>query len=127
MDRTTRGKINKKAEDLKKHSKPTGSNKHRTLYLTTEYTLLPNAHLISHVQLFVTTWTATHQAPLPMKFSLLQGIFPTQGSNLHLLCLLHWHADYLPLVPPGTLVLSRTRDIFRIDHILGNKISLDRF
>ena len=25
---------------------------------------------------------------------LLQGIFPTQGSNLCLLCLLHWQADF---------------------------------
>ena len=32
---------------------------------------------------------------------LLQGIFLTQASNLRLLCLLHWLADYLPLVPPG--------------------------
>ena len=48
-----------------------------------------------HVQLFVTLRTVTHQAPLSMGFSskhtgvgyhaLLQGIFPTQGSNLHLL------------------------------------------
>ena len=28
---------------------------------------------------------------------LLQGIFPTQGSNPCLLCLLHWQADSLPL------------------------------
>ena len=28
---------------------------------------------------------------------LLQGIFPTQGSNPHLLHLLHWQADSLPL------------------------------
>ena len=27
----------------------------------------------------------------------LQGIFPTQGSNPRLLCLLHWQADSLPL------------------------------
>ena len=33
--------------------------------------------------------------------ALLQGIFMTQGSNLHLLGLLHWQADSLPLVPPG--------------------------
>ena len=33
--------------------------------------------------------------------ALLQGIFPTQGSNLRLLCLLHWQADSLPLAPPG--------------------------
>ena len=32
------------------------------------------------------------------------GIFLTQGSNLHLLCLLHllhWQTDSLPLAPPG--------------------------
>ena len=28
---------------------------------------------------------------------LLQGVFLTQGSNPHLLCLLHWQADSLPL------------------------------
>jgi len=30
-------------------------------------------------------------------YSLLQGISPTQGSNLHLLHLLHWQADSLSL------------------------------
>ena len=33
--------------------------------------------------------------------ALLQGIFPTQGSNPHLLCLLCWQAGSFPLVPPG--------------------------
>ena len=33
---------------------------------------------------------------------LFQGIFPTQRLNLCLLHLLHWQADYLPLVPLGT-------------------------
>ena len=33
--------------------------------------------------------------------ALLQGIFPTQGSNLRLSCLLHWQVDSLPLAPPG--------------------------
>ena len=33
--------------------------------------------------------------------ALLQGIFLTQGSSLCLLCLLHWQAGSLPLVPPG--------------------------
>ena len=32
---------------------------------------------------------------------LLQGIFPTQGSNLSLLCLLPWQVGSLPLAPPG--------------------------
>ena len=31
----------------------------------------------------------------------LQGVFPTQGLNPHLLHLLHWQADSLPLVLPG--------------------------
>ena len=33
--------------------------------------------------------------------ALLQGIFPTQGLNWCLLCLLHWQAGSLPLAPPG--------------------------
>ena len=33
---------------------------------------------------------------------LLQGIFPTQGSNLCLLHLLHWQADSLPLYHLGS-------------------------
>ena len=49
---------------------------------------------LSHVWLFATLWTVAHQAPLSMEFtrqeywvsfhSFLQGIFPTQGSNLGL-------------------------------------------
>ena len=33
--------------------------------------------------------------------ALFQGIFLTQGSNPHLLCLLHCQAGSLPLAPPG--------------------------
>ena len=33
--------------------------------------------------------------------ALFQGIFPTQGLNLCLLCLLHWQAGSLPLTPSG--------------------------
>ena len=50
--------------------------------------------VFSHVQLFVTPWTVAHQALCQWDFpckntrvgchSLLQGIFPTQGSNLGL-------------------------------------------
>ena len=56
-------------------------------------------------------WTVARQAPLSMGFPskntgvgchfLLQGIFPTQGSNWHLLSLLHLQTGSLPLVPPG--------------------------
>ena len=54
---------------------------------------------LSHVQLFSTLWTVAHQAPLSMDFSrqeywtglhfMLQGLFPTQRSNPHLLHHLH--------------------------------------
>ena len=33
--------------------------------------------------------------------TLLQGIFPNQGWNPQLLCLLHWQAGSLPLALPG--------------------------
>ena len=50
-------------------------------------------------------WTIAHQAPLSMEFSRQEywsGLpFPTQGSNLRLLSLLHWQAGSLPLAPPG--------------------------
>ena len=60
----------------------------------------------SHVWLFVTLWTVIHQVPLSVGFSrqeywsgchaLFQGIFPTQGLNSHLLCLLHCKWILLP-------------------------------
>ena len=67
-----------------------------------------HAYLFSRVQFFATSWTVAHQAPLSMGFFsgknsgmgfhfLLQGIFPTQGSNLPLLCLLHCRQIFHPL------------------------------
>ena len=65
----------------------------------------------NHVQLFVTLQTIACWAPLSMGFyrqeywsglhTLLQGMFLIQGSNPHLLCLLHWQTGSLPLVPHG--------------------------
>ena len=54
---------------------------------------------------FVTPWTVTCQAPSVngifkarilewAAISFLQGTFPTQGLNPHLLYLLHWQADF---------------------------------
>ena len=64
----------------------------------------------SRVWLFVISGTIALQAPLSMGFSRQEywsevpcpppgdlpnsGIFPTQGSNWHLLCLLHWQAEF---------------------------------
>ena len=43
--------------------------------------------------------------------ALLQGIFPTQGWNPGLLCLLHWQAGSLPLVPPGKPFVVAVQEI----------------
>ena len=66
------------------------------------------AQYLSAVWLFV-LWTVVHQAPLSMGFPgkntgmgchfLLQGIFLSQGLNLHLSSLLNWQADSLLLAP----------------------------
>ena len=72
----------------------------------------------SRVWLFATQWTVGFLCTIrllcpqnaPGKntgadcLDLLQGIFPTQGLNLHLLCLLHWQTGSLPLVPLGKLI-----------------------
>ena len=66
----------------------------------------------SPVQPPATPWTLAHQPPLSMMglsrqeywsgfHSLLQGIFPTQGSNKHLLCLPQGLAGSLPLESSG--------------------------
>ena len=73
----------------------------------------------SHAWLFVTVWTVACQAPWDSPgmnigvgcLALLQGIFPTQGSNPCCLCLLHWQAGSLPLIPPGKLKEDSTRQI----------------
>ena len=63
------------------------------------------AGVLSHfscVQFFATLWTVACQAPLSMEHTgvgyqaLLQGIFPTQGLNLHLLRLMHQQVSSLP-------------------------------
>ena len=40
--------------------------------------------------------------------ALLQGLFPTQGSNLSLICLLHRQTGSLPPLPPGKPPVSHT-------------------
>ena len=42
---------------------------------------------------------------------LLQGIFPTQGSNL---CFLHWQADSLPLSHKGSPVIKAKWNLFPV-------------
>ena len=62
--------------------------------------------LISRVQFFATTWTIACQAALSVGFpkqEYCSGLSfpPNPGTEPHLLCLLHWQADPLPLCHLG--------------------------
>ena len=77
---------------------------------------------LRRVWLSVTPWTVAHQAPLSMGspgkntgegcHALLQGIFPTQGSNPGVL---HWQVDSLPLSyqwsPPWGCTANNCRNL----------------
>ena len=64
--------------------------------------------MLNYVQLFVTPWTVTCQAPLSMEFSRQEYLsalpfpFPGDLPDSGILCLLHWQADSLPLRHLGT-------------------------
>ena len=83
--------------------------------------------LFSRVRLFQTPWTiyparilcpwnSPGKNPGVSFHALLQGIFPTQGSNLCLLCLLHWQARSLPLASPGKPFKNTLRAKMYINH-----------
>ena len=65
----------------------------------------------SHVQLFANLWTITRQVSLSMGYSRQEywrrlscpppGVFPTQGLDLCLFCLLHWEMGSLSPAPTG--------------------------
>ena len=87
----------------------------------------------SHVWLFVTLRTRAHQAPLSIEFSRqeywsgfpFQGIFPTQGLNVHLLHPLHWQAESLPLRHLGRpfyLLLNCLKEFRKEVCISGRKL-----
>ena len=73
------------------------------------------AQSLSPVQFFATLWAVADRLLCPWdspgkntgmdSHSLLQGIFPTQGSNPRLLHLLHWQVETLPIAPPGMPIL----------------------
>ena len=78
-----------------------------------------HAQLLSCVQLFATSWTVVCWAPLSMGFSRQEywwglpcpfpGYHSDHGSELHLLCLLHWQVGSLLGSPPHVIpVLSKT-------------------
>ena len=86
---------------------------------------MPSACVLSHVQQRVGPHGLQRASLLcPWNFPgkntgvhccfLLQGIFLAQWSNQHLLYLLHWQMNSLPLVPPETIILCLLRKIWNL-------------
>ena len=65
-------------------------------------------HGISHARIL--EWVAISSS---------RGIFLTQGSNSHILCVLHWQAGSLPLAPPGKPDLAGL--FLKLDNSLMNR------
>ena len=82
----------------------------KTLWLCFYFLFVVLVYSLSHVWLFATHGCKAYQALLPVGFSgkhtgvdchfLLPGIFPTQGSILWFLHLLHWQEDSFTTAPP---------------------------
>ena len=72
--------------------------------------------MLCGVWFLVTLWTVASQAPLSMGFFrdkywsrlpfFLLEIFPAQGSNFCLLCLLHWQVDSFTTKPSEKPILG---------------------
>ena len=72
---------------------------------------LPGSSVCGILQARILEWVA---------HALLQGIFPTQGLNLCLLCLMVWQAGSLSLEPLGKFLVAV--DIFNIPIVLRHFI-----
>ena len=55
---------------------------------------------------------------------LLQGVFPTQGLNPRVLCVLHWQADSSSLAPPGKPSCLPTITCFQVLPKGGKRLGL---
>ena len=84
-------------------------------------TLLTCAQTLSCVRPFATLPGSSLHGDSPGKstglgcHALLQGIFPTQGLNPHLLRLLHWQVGSLPLSHLGSSFPHLFLDVWRLD------------
>ena len=91
-------------------------NKCRWMWYSFNISCMRAKSLWSCLTLWESSWTRARQAPLSMGISrqeywrgllaLLRGIWPTQGSNPHLPCLLHWQANSLPLSHLGSPIFT---------------------
>ena len=80
--------------------------------------------ILSRSAQWLQSWAVTCQALLSPGFSRQEcwsglpcpspGVLPTQGSNSHLLCLLHWQAGSLPLSHLGSSILRWDLSNFKL-------------
>ena len=106
----------------KKKKKKSSKSMHGKLYVLEIYnTIACVLCCFSCVRLFATLWTIAQQALLSMGFSRQEywsglpcpppGIFPTQGSNPHLLGLRHWQAGSPQRTMRWLNVISNSTDV----------------
>ena len=95
--------------------------------------LLVVVQCLSHVQLLTTLWTIAHQAPLSVGFSRQEywsglpfrppGDLPDPEIEPVFLCLLHWQAGSLPLVPlDRQFTASQSLPLLFYAWIVSNKL-----
>ena len=72
---------------------------------------------------FLCPWDSPGKSTGVDGHGLLKGLFPTQGSNLHL-CLLYWQAGSLPLAPSGKHLLFfrpiKLEVIYKLNSVISN-------
>ena len=97
----------------------------------------PTRHVLSCVRLFAASWTVSCQAPLPMEFSKkeywsrlpfpIPGDLPAPGTEPHLMSLLHWRGDLLPLRYPGSPLCPHHTGFFSLYQVFKVNSSLLNF
>ena len=82
-----------------------------TSYLMVETKIIKPSHTVHEYMLshFSSVWLCDPDKNTGVGFhAFLQGIVLTQGSNLCLLCHLHWQAGSLPIMPPTRKTLLQS-------------------
>ena len=104
------------------HMKDLRLQKDLTCHMSDRWEVVPSCvcsllSCFSRVWLFVTLWAVAPPGSTVhgiiqgriLESCPLQGIIPTQGSNLHLSHLLQWQVGSLPLVPPEKPIRTQTQ------------------
>ena len=94
--------VKKEEEEEEKEEDPVQKNKQIFVQKVATHTHT-HTHIYTHTPYHM-PWNLSRQEKWSGLSFPSPGIFPTQGLNLHLLCLLHWQVSSLPLHCLGSLM-----------------------